>query len=416
MIAKVSPEIALQKVKAPASKSYAQRAIFAAALGHSKCELVNLGSSEDVKHILAIAKQLGSEIEASTNGFTISPRTNEIQRSLNCGESGLGIRLTASIASTFGGKFEILGEGSLCKRPMNSFADFLPKLGVDFKSNNGFVPLEIDGKMNGGSIDIDGSMSSQFLSGILMSLPLTESDSLIQVNNLVSHAYTDMTLKLMADFGIASKSKDNKSYFISGNQEYTNPEKYIIEGDWSGAAFWIVLGAINGPIEIQGLDENSLQADRAILEVLKLTNAQYEWVNGNLIVRKSNLIPFEFDATNCPDLFPILTTLAASIKGDSIIHGVHRLKNKESNRGLTVQKEFSKLGLIIDLENDKMIIHGQQVLYSGKVHANHDHRIAMACAIAASLTDNGIEIDNAESVNKSYPEFWDVLYKVEINA
>lgn len=415
MIATIPSKIELHQVSAPASKSYAQRAIFAAAMGHSACLIQNLGSSEDVKHILDIAKELGAEVSVSEEGTLIHPRKNKVNRSLNCGESGLGIRLTTSIASTFGGSFKINGEGSLKTRPMDSFSTFLPQLGIEFESNNGFIPLRINGELQGGNIEIDGSMSSQFLSGLLMALPLAQSDSTVQVKNLVSVGYLNMTMKVMQDFGIEVIENPGHQFSIPGKQVYLNPDNYLVEGDWSGAAFWIVLGAIQGPIEIQGLNKNSLQADRAILDVLELCNGEYHWTNNHLSVSKSSLKAFKFDATNCPDLFPILATLAASIEGQSEIIGIHRLKNKESNRALTIQKEFSKLGLIIDLEGDTMIIHGHKNLNSAKTHANHDHRIAMACAIASSLTPKGLSIENAEAVSKSYPEFWSLIDNAELS-
>jgi 3-phosphoshikimate 1-carboxyvinyltransferase len=218
-----------------------------------------------------------------------------------------------------------------------------------------------------------------------------------------------MTLKVMRNFGIEIEQKVDNIFLIKGKQSYRNPEEYCVEGDWSGAAFWVVLGAINGRIEIKGLERNSLQADCAILDVLSNCKANYEWKGDSLIVNKSDLQPFKFDATNCPDLFPILATLAASIGGTSEIIGTHRLINKESNRAHTVKKEFSKLGLSIDLDDDKMIIYGKEKLNSSRVHANHDHRIAMACGIASCLTLSGIEIENSEAISKSYPEFWSVL-------
>jgi 3-phosphoshikimate 1-carboxyvinyltransferase len=411
MIVKVPSNIDIKKIQAPASKSYAQRAIFAATLGQSKCLVKNLGTCDDVNHILAISEQLGAEILKTEDGIEINPRINEISRNLNCGESGLGIRLTTSIVTTFGGQFTIRGEGSLVSRPMNSFETFLPQLGVKFESNNGFVPLTTNGIINGGNIQIDGSMSSQFLSGLLMAIPLAEQDSQIEVSNLVSFRYVDMTLQVMKDFGIQFTSENNKNYQIRGNQTYKNPKVYEVEADWSGAAFWIIYGALYQDIEIQGLNEHSLQADRAILEVLDKCGTSYTWNQKNLRVQQSSLKPFEFDATNCPDLFPILATLAAAINGESKIRGVHRLKDKESDRGLSIQSEFAKLGLQIELEKDTMIIKGHSSLNSGTVHSNNDHRIAMAFAIASNLTKHGIEIENAEAVAKSYPGFWSIIEK-----
>jgi 3-phosphoshikimate 1-carboxyvinyltransferase len=405
----IPPHTAVKKVIVPASKSYAQRAILAATLGHSTCTIENCGNSDDVNHIIQIAEQLGSKIERKENTLILHPRQREPKRDLNCGESGLGIRLTTSIASTFGGKFRINGNGSLTKRPMTDFEQFLPKLGVNFKSEEGFIPLQINGNLKGGNLTIDASSSSQFISGLIMSLPLARESSVIHVKNLVSAPYLEMTLALLKDFKIELKNSELEIIQINGNQEYQNPETYIVEGDWSAAAFWVVYGALYSSIEIQGCRENSLQADKAILDVIKMAGGSYEWDHDILKIKPSTLNSFEFDASECPDLFPILATFAAAINGTSIIHGTRRLVNKESNRALAIQKEFSKLGLSIDLQEDMMTIKAQGTLNSATIDSHNDHRIAMACAIAAGLTPNGIKITNPSAINKSYPEFWQTI-------
>ena len=400
---------AVKKVIVPASKSYAQRAILAASLGHSTCTIINCGASDDVNHIIRIAKQLGSRIERKENALILHPRQHEPKRDLNCGESGLGIRLTTSIASTFGGRFNITGSGSLTKRPMSDFEQFLPKLGVEFKSNGGFLPLQINGKLKGGELSVDASSSSQFASGLIMSLALAKEDSIIHLQNLVSAPYLEMTLALLKDFKLEFSNSDFKTIRIKGNQEYKNPISYRVEGDWSAAAFWVVYGALYSPIEIQGCSQNSLQADRAILDVIKMAGGNYEWDHDILKIKPSTLTPFKFDASECPDLFPILATFAAAINGTSVIQGTRRLVNKESNRALAIQKEFSKLGLSIDLQEDMMIIKGISTLKSATIDSHNDHRIAMACAIAAGLTSKGIKITNPSAINKSYPEFWQTI-------
>lgn len=414
MIVKIRNNHKINSVIAPASKSYAQRALFAAALSHKSTRISNFGKSDDVLHILEIIQQLGATISHEENAVVIHPKKNEPKRILNCGESGLGIRLTTTIASTFGGDFEIIGSGSLAKRPMTEFENFLPQLGVQFSSQDGFVPLKISGALTGGHALIDGSISSQYLSGLLMSLPLALENSKLEVTDLNSIPYIDMTLSLIKDFGIDTDHDNYKTFNIKGKQSYISPAEYLIEGDWSGAAFWIVYGAISNPIEIQGLNENSLQADRAIMEVLDQIGADYKWENGDLRIQPSELNTFDFNANHCPDLFPILATLAASIEGESIIHGVNRLIYKESNRAEAIQKEFHKLGLSIDIEEDSMKIKGSPNLKSARIHAHNDHRIAMSLAIASVLTPDGIEIENAEAVDKSYPEFWDIFTKGSI--
>jgi len=407
----VSHNFTVSSVIAPASKSVAQRYLLASALSHHAINLTNIGFSDDVFHIKSIVEQLGSKIENTQNITTIIPRQNQIKTELNCGESGLGIRLTTPIASTFGFDFKIDGKGSLCNRPLNQFEYFLPKMGVNVSFNEGKLPLILKGKLKGGEYIVDGGLSSQYISGLLMALPLCESDSVLHVKNPTSTPYIDITLDVLNTFGIEIKYQHYKTYHIKGNQKYNTQQNTIhIEGDWSGAAFWIVYGLIKGKITIKNLKSDSTQADKAILKVVKLIGSDFEWdKNGNLTIIKKELKPFYFDATNCPDLFPILVVLAASISGTSTIVGVNRLKHKESDRGAVLQNEFKKLGLKITIDDDIMTIFGTEELKSGSIDSNNDHRIAMSGAIASVLTSNGITILQSECVNKSYPEFWDVL-------
>ncbi|MEO9531383.1 MAG: 3-phosphoshikimate 1-carboxyvinyltransferase [Crocinitomicaceae bacterium] len=408
MIVSVPTNFKVTEIHAPASKSYAQRALFAACLADTPCLLSNLGNSDDVLHIKAIIEQLGAELKPIGNQLSVQPKANDIQRVLDCGESGLGIRLTTSIAASFGGTFEIHGKGSLTQRPMQDFEQFLPQLGVHFSSSQGLVPLKISGQLLGGEVQMDGSLSSQFLSGLLMALPLSQDNSIIHVNALKSTPYIDMTIDLLKDFGIEIRHEHYETFTIKGGQKYKAPVNYSVEGDWSGAAFWIVYGAIANPILIKGLNQKSSQADRAIMEVLKQTGARFSWKNGDLAIQPSVLNPFNFDATHCPDLFPILATLAAAIEGTSIIKGVGRLKFKESDRATAIQQEFFKLGLEIEIQEDTMLIKGTGLLKGGLVSSRNDHRMAMSLAIASSISESEITITEAKSVNKSYPEFWEI--------
>ena len=405
----VSNNTLITSIHVPASKSVAQRVLFGAALSKKPIEIFNLGACDDVLRIKDIIKQLGAEIIEKENAIIIHGQKHPVKSILNCGESGLGIRLTTTIASTFGKGFTINGSGSLLKRPLTQFADFLPLMGVDI-NKNGKLPLHISGQLKGGEYTVDGSLSSQYISGLLMALPLCEADSILNVTSPTSLPYIDITLSVLDFFGVNIEHNNYSKYTIKGNQTYSpKEEQYTIEGDWSSAAFWIIYGVINGEIRIKNLDKNSTQADKSILDVVKKAGSTYEWIGNDLLITKQKLKPFEFDATQCPDLFPILVVLAASTKGLSIITGVNRLKHKESDRGLVLQTEFSKLGLKIEINGDLMTIHGKGNLNSGKIHSNNDHRIAMSAAISAILTEDGITISNAECVTKSYPDFWDFI-------
>jgi len=405
----ISNNYSVQSIKAPASKSLVQRVLLASTLSNKSIKINHIGYCDDVLHLKSVIKQLGAECVEKNDSISVTGLVNAVSTELNCGESGLGIRLTTPIASTFGKSFKISGKGSLLKRPLTQFTNFLPKMGVKINAD-GQLPLQISGQLKGGVYTIDGSLSSQYISGLLMALPLCTEDSILHVKSPTSIPYIDITLSVLDFFNIKIRNENYTTFHIKGRQHYLPKNtEFNIEGDWSGSSFWIVYGLLKGKIEIENLKQDSTQADKAILEVVKLVGSDYEWKNNVLTIIKKSLNPFVFDATNCPDLFPALVTLAAGIKGNSTIKGVNRLKHKESDRGLVLQAEFKKLGLTIDIAGDEMTIYGKGQLNSSIIDSNNDHRIAMTCAIASILTKKGITITNAESVNKSYPEFWNLF-------
>lgn len=345
----------------------------------------------------------------------ISPQTDTI----HCGESGFALRALTSIAALSFRQITLTGSGSLQRRPVNFFENVFPDLGVDCKTNGGFLPVKIKGPLQFKNILIDGSLSSQFLSGLLMVYPLAEEDHLIVVKNLNSKNYIDLTIQVMKDFGVTVTHDSNRKFFIPGKQKY-KACKPRIEGDWSAASFMLVAGTTNGSVTVNNLSMNSLQPDKAIVEVLISCGSEVT-VNSNSVsatspdfkLRTNNLKPFRFDATGCPDLFPPLVALAVRCNGISEIIGVERLIHKESNRALALHREFSKLNEgLISVEGNKMIIRGGLPLKSAIVDSHNDHRIAMALAVAGLNVEGGITINNCEAVEKSYPEFFLHLKKL----
>ena len=392
----------------PASKSFAQRALFAAALSDDKVHLKNLGQSQDVIHIKSIIQQLGFSFDILSDDTTSVLKTGQPTESIvNVGESGLGTRLATPILSHFFQSYTVKGKGSLLKRPMTWFKTHLPQMGLDIDLNDQYLPLNAHGKLNAGHYSVDGSQSSQYISGLLMMLPLCHGNSILEVNQPTSTPYIDITLDVMRHFGIHIEHEAYSRFSIQGHQQYHSPSIYNIEGDFSSAAFWIVYGLLNDGIRLRGLNQTSVQADAAILNIVNQVGGSYEWKDSILhITVPKNLQPFDFDATHCPDLFPILVVLAAGINGTSKIKGTKRLINKESDRKSVLLKEFSKLGLEMKSNDNAFMIHGTQFLKSGIIDSHNDHRIAMACSIASFLTPNGLTISDPECVNKSYPEFW----------
>jgi 3-phosphoshikimate 1-carboxyvinyltransferase len=287
---------------------------------------------------------------------------------------------------------------------------------VKIKSNHGKLPLVIQGPLQPVDIEVDGSLSSQFLTGLLMGYAAADAtDVSIKVNNLKSKPYIDLTLDVMKQFGMKLPENRNYQEFYFGNEtQYStiNINTYIVEGDWSGAAFLLVAGAIAGPIMVRGLDLTSTQADKAIVDALMAANAGIAMEAKGIKLVQAAMNAFDFDATDCPDLFPPLVALAAYCKGQTSIKGVSRLTHKESNRALTLQEEFGKMGITIELNDDVMVIHGGNGVKGANVHSRHDHRIAMACAVAALKADGETAIEEAGAVKKSYPDFYDDLEKL----
>jgi 3-phosphoshikimate 1-carboxyvinyltransferase len=393
-----------------------QRGCAAALLHHGITEIINPGMCNDDMAAIDMIQKLGAEIEPVNGSLLItSGGIRPVSAAVNCGESGLGIRMFTPLAALSKQEIIIQGTGSLLTRPMDFFDEILPQLGVSVKSNNGKLPISVKGPLVPQDITIDGSLSSQFLTGLLMAFASAAKNRVaINVSNLKSKPYINLTLEVLEHFGYDVQHV-NFEQFIINPPEKAAPEKivYTVEGDWSGAAFLLVAGAIAGSVTVIGLDVFSAQADRAILDALRMSGAVPDVNERQIVVTQSELKAFHFDATDCPDLFPPLVALAVCCEGTTVIDGVGRLAHKESNRALTLQQEFAKMGIIITLQDDLMLIKGGQQLKGAAVHSRHDHRIAMACAVAALRADGPVSVEDAEAVNKSYPAFWEDLKKIQ---
>jgi len=414
MIATIQPSQLSGIIPAAASKSSMQRACAAALVTSGKSIIRNPGHSNDDKAALGIIENLGASFHEEAGHLHVSswgvkPISNEI----NCGESGLSIRMFTPLVALSDQEITINGTGSLTTRPMDFFDEILPQLGVSVKSNNGKLPLKIKGPLQPSNIEIDGSLSSQFLTGLLLAYAASNaSDVSIKVKNLKSKPYIDLTLDVMKQFGLkVPENKSHEEYYFAA----TTPDSrlqttdYIVEGDWSGGAFLLVAGAIAGPLTVKGLDVYSTQADKAILQALIDSGVGISIEAQQIELRPKALNGFHFNATDCPDLFPPLVALAAYCNGKTVIEGVNRLAHKESDRGVTLQEEFGKMGIHIELQGDLMIVHGGTEVKGTKVHSRHDHRIAMACAVAALKANGETIIEEADAVNKSYPDFYEHL-------
>jgi len=392
-------------VKIPSSKSYLQRAIAIASIIPDTTVINGYYPSEDVLAALSIAKEMGASISIDSEILSITGADSfDGKINISTGESGLSTRMfTPIIASKFK-NIVVNGEGSVLSRSQEMVIDGLEKMGLNVQSNEGFLPLEIKGEINVSKLLIDGSISSQFLTGLLIAFSSTGKSGEIMVSDLISRPYINMTIEVLSCFGVEVINHNYEKFTIAANQKLKAIE-YKIEGDWSAASFHAVAGAIGGEVRMRNLIINSFQSDIAIIDVLKMSGANVELNEESVLVTKNDLNAFEFDATHCPDLFPPLLLLAIASKGISEIKGVSRLLHKESNRAEVLQSEFSKLGAHIEIVDDTMLIKGGRLI-SGVINSNNDHRIAMAAAISSLICDGQIEIENPNVINKSYPTFY----------
>jgi 3-phosphoshikimate 1-carboxyvinyltransferase len=390
---------------APTSKSALQRIIVAAMLARGKSIIHYESMCEDALAIAEVAKKLGAKVNLSEKKIEIDGGLRSPEEKISVGESGLGLRMLSPILAATGFPFEISGRGSLLNRPVEFVADALRLAGTKAECTNGNLPLKIQGPVSASRILIDGNHGSQLLTGFLMAAPLLDRVVEINVSNLKSKPYIDLTINILKDFGIDIQQTNYEVFSIKKGQNY-RPINTTAEGDWSGAAFPLVAAAIAGKICIKGLNPESAQGDKAVLDALYKCGAIVQISDEFITIENNDLKAFDFDATDTPDLFPPLVALAVSCNGKSTIKGVSRLKHKESDRGMSLQQEFAKMGAQIRLEGDVMKIDGCR-LEGTKVFSHHDHRIAMALAVAGMNATGETIIENAEAVGKSWPEFYD---------
>ena len=400
----------------PSSKSYAQRAIALALLAEGRSILRNIEFCKDTRSALKCIEALGAKVEyIDDSTIAIEGGLKPQSNTLNVGESGLATRLFTPIASLNPTPITIEGEGTLLYRPMTMMIEPLRQLGVQVRDGGGFLPIEVQGPMHGGDITVDGSVSSQFITGLLLALPLAQEDTTLNVTSPVSIPYIDMTIETARLFGveIMHNEGDYTQFFIEGRQQYT-PADISIEGDWSGAATLLVAGAIAGEVTVKNISTLSKQADTAICHALERAGAGLIIEQDSITVSKRKLRGFEFDATNAPDLFPALAALAAAAEGESVIIGTDRLRHKESDRAETICHEYEKLGIEVDIsEKNIMRIRGGEIL-PATTFSHNDHRIAMSIAISALRCQGEVVIENAECVEKSYPTFFEDLESITI--
>ncbi|MBN2430745.1 MAG: 3-phosphoshikimate 1-carboxyvinyltransferase [Acidobacteria bacterium] len=400
----VHPSTVSGTVGAPASKSVLLRALAAGLLADGRTTLSGVSCCDDVRAGLGILRGLGAVVMEDEAVWTVRGPLDPREQELDCRESGLCLRMFAPLAALSEREITLTVRGSLASRPVTMLERPLAGLGVRCTTNEGLPPVRVRGPLRSGTVAVDGRLSSQFLTGMLMALPLAGGRSILRVRQLRSRPYIDLTLNLLRDFGIQVSHEKYETFDIPGGQRY-QPRAYAVEGDWSGAAFPLVAGALAGDVTVTGLDAASVQADRAIAAALTAAGALIRVTPASVRAAQGDRRAFSFDATDCPDLFPPLVALAVHCPGVTILHGVHRLRHKESDRAAALHDEFRRLGAAIAIDGDVMTVRGGP-LTGGTVHSRHDHRIAMAAAVAALAGGGPVTIGGARAVEKSYPAFY----------
>lgn len=404
----VSKSMVEGAVRPPCSKSYAQRTLAAALLANGTSYVGNLEMCDDTLATIKVIQDLGAEVKhvgerrySVKGGF--APKTDLI----NVAESGLSARLFTPIAALWDKEMTVNGRGTMLHRPMNMILRPLKDLGVEVKSD-GFLPVRVKGPIKGGETKVEGYVSSQFVTGLLMALPKAQSHTTLYVENPASIPYLAMTIDVASRFGIKIEHSGFSKFHIPSGQEYT-PVDCEIDGDWSGAAFMLVAGAIAGRVTVRNMNSLSLQADKVIVDILSHVGAEVTVSGNDVTVSRRELKAFQFNAHDCPDLFPILAVLAANCEGTTVIKGASRLLHKECNRAKAIMSEYTKLGIDVMIDDhDTMTVNGGPIT-GGRINSCADHRIAMAAAIAGLVSSSPVTIEGSEAVSKSYPYFWDDL-------
>ncbi len=393
------------RIKAPHSKSVFQRAVALSVLAPGLSSIDARSLCTDDIAALRAAKELGARVDIEDQRIFIKGGKRPGSCEIDCGESGLCFRMFSAIASLFDVEITLLATGTLAMRPMGMICGPLTALGALCKTTHGYPPVIVRGPVHGGKVEVDGSISSQFVTGLLIALPHCDQDSELVVTGLRSKPYVELTLSLLRRYGVRINADDDLEHLIIPGRQVYKPCEIEVEGDWSSASFMLVAGAIGGKASVRGLDPNSLQADRRILNALNDAGAKISVDDECVTAEKDALRAFNFDATDCPDLLPPLAVMALNCEGTSEIAGALRLMHKESDRARALTDVLRSIGGRVDVDQDIMRI-TKSALSGGRVDSHGDHRIAMTAAVAALIASGPVEILGDECVAKSYPDFF----------
>lgn len=403
---KFSPFVPNGTVNVPPSKSDVHRAIICAAMANGVSRISPVALSNDIKATIGCIKALGADAVLENNVLTVDG-TNMYKNKtalLDCGESGSTLRFFIPIAAVGNINATFVGKGKLPQRPIGIFTEALPKAGTVCKTERG-LPLEIKGQLKSGIFEIPGNVSSQFITGLLLALPILEGDSeIVLTSPLESVGYIAMTIRTMKQFGVNIQATE-KGWHIKGGQSYKTCD-YTTDGDWSQAAFFMVLGAIGGKVTVKGVAKDSTQGDKKCAEILAQFGAKVTQLDNEVTVEKGELKAITIDASQIPDLVPVLSVCAAFAEGTTKIINAERLRIKECDRLKATAELLNNLGGKVKELSDGLEITGVSSLKGGNVNGYNDHRIVMSAAVCAARSDEDITATFAMSINKSYPDFY----------
>ncbi|WP_461206362.1 3-phosphoshikimate 1-carboxyvinyltransferase [Clostridium sp. DL1XJH146] len=412
---KIIPSSLSGEVIVPPSKSLAHRAIIAASLAKGKSRIDNINFSNDITVTKDVMINLGAKVDINGDIVEVDGKnTFNIDEDVTCfcGESGSTIRFLIPISLLSKKEASFTGEGKLVSRPLDVYYKIFDEKNIKYKNNNGELPLKIKGELSPGEYSLRGDVSSQFITGLLFTLPLLNGDSkIIITTKLESVGYIDLTLDILNKFGIEIINNEYREFIIKGNQEYVEKD-YRVEGDFSQAAFWIVAGIIGSEIDLKDINKDSLQGDKAILHIVKEMKGTLKDTDNGIKACPSDTKAAVIDVSQCPDLVPVLAVMAALSEGETRIINAARLRIKESDRLASTTTELKKIGAEIEELEDSLVIRGVKSFTGGEVDSWNDHRIAMAMAVASIRCTEPLIINNSGAVKKSYPHFWEDFKKL----
>ncbi|MDD4320466.1 MAG: 3-phosphoshikimate 1-carboxyvinyltransferase [Acidaminococcaceae bacterium] len=398
----------------PSSKSMGHRELICAALAEGKSIVNNISMSEDIKATCRAMEALGAHIDCNQDNsgrmnFTVKGGVlGAHEQTIDCGESGSTLRFIIPVAVLGQEKISFNGHGKLVTRPLQPYYDIFDRQGLMYTTTKeGYLPLTVQGPLHAGEYILPGNVSSQFISGLLFALPLLTGNSVLLITGVLeSQSYVLMTLSVLAKYGIQIKHINYKRYEIRGGQKYL-PRTTSVEGDFSQVAFWLVAGILGGNISCLGMEKDSLQGDKVIIDILLAMGGAINYEGNSLSVKPVRTRGIVIDAANCPDLIPILAVLGALSKGRTEIINAGRLRIKECDRLAAITRELNKIGAkIIELPAG-LIIEGIDNFTGGVVDCWNDHRIAMSLAVASIRCTKPLTLTGTECVAKSYPKFWE---------